>query len=151
MRQVAESIELADALSAVDVSPEEYTRLLGYPRGWVLEGRARELAVWARDWYAKNGRPWFYARQAESMEIGGIDEDAMRPDRSDLARSNLTALLSTANVCALRSSKLERTAQFWWPLAQARKPRNTHGTVGAKTGPTNISSSKCLLPQWLNT
>ena len=48
MRQVAESIEMADVLSGVDVSPEEYTRLLGYPRGWVLEGRARELADWAR-------------------------------------------------------------------------------------------------------
>jgi hypothetical protein len=80
MRQVAESIEMADVLSGVDVSPQEYTRLLGYPRGWVLEGRARELADWARDWYAKNGQPWFYARQAESMEIGGIDEDAIRPD-----------------------------------------------------------------------
>ncbi len=65
MRQVAESIELAGALAGVDVPPEEYARLLGYPRGWVLEGRARELADWARDWYAENGRPWFYARQAE--------------------------------------------------------------------------------------
>jgi hypothetical protein len=50
---------------------EEYVRLLGYPRGWVLEGRAHELADWARDWYAKNGRPWFYARQAENFEIAG--------------------------------------------------------------------------------
>jgi len=78
MRQVAESIEMADVLSGVDVSPQEYTRLLGYPRGWVLEGRARELADWARDWYAKNGRPWFYARQAESMEIGNTDDDTIR-------------------------------------------------------------------------
>jgi hypothetical protein len=37
----------------------------------VLEGRARELADWAREWYAKNGQPWFYARQAESFEING--------------------------------------------------------------------------------
>ena len=90
MRQVAESIEMADVLSGVDVSPEEYTRLLGYPRGWVLEGRARELADWARDWYAKNGRPWFYARQAESMEIGNIDGDTIRPDsiRSGPIRPN---------------------------------------------------------------
>src|SRR5271154_6642573 len=84
MRQVVESIEMADVLSGVDVSPEEYTRLLGYPRGWVLEGRARELADWARDWYAKNGRPWFYARQAESMEIGKIDDDTIRPDSIQL-------------------------------------------------------------------
>jgi hypothetical protein len=82
MREVAESIELADALSGVDVSAQEYTRLLGYPRDWVLEGRARELADWARDWYAKNGRPWFYARQAESMEI---DVD---PTRSNTIRPN---------------------------------------------------------------
>ncbi len=71
MRQVAESIEIADTLTGVDVSPQEYVRLLGYPRGWVLEGRARELADWAREWYAKNGRPWFYARQVESLETDG--------------------------------------------------------------------------------
>jgi len=53
------------------VLPEEYVRLLGYPRGWVLEGRALELADWAREWYATHGRPWFYARQAESFEING--------------------------------------------------------------------------------
>jgi hypothetical protein len=69
MRQVAEAIEIADMLAGVDVSPQEYTRLLGYPRGWVLEGRARELADWARDWYATNGRPWLYARQAECAEF----------------------------------------------------------------------------------
>ena len=69
MRQVAEAIEIADSLAGVDVQPQEFTRLLGYPRGWVLEGRARELADWARDWYAKHGRPWFYARQAESLEF----------------------------------------------------------------------------------
>ncbi len=71
MRQVAESIELAGMLAGVDVAPEEYVRLLGYPRGWVLEGRARELADWARDWYASNGQPWFYARQAEDLAIDG--------------------------------------------------------------------------------
>src|SRR5580692_10468725 len=71
MRQVAESIEMADSLSGVDVSPEEYVRLLGFPRGWVLEGRARELADWARDWYTQHGRPWMYARQAEQFDIAG--------------------------------------------------------------------------------
>jgi hypothetical protein len=71
VREVAESIELAATLSGVSVLPQEYTRLLGYPRGWVMEGRARELADWAREWYATNGRPWFYARQAESFEIAG--------------------------------------------------------------------------------
>lgn len=43
---------------AVDVATAEYVRLLGYPRGWELEGRALELAEWARDWYRVHGRPW---------------------------------------------------------------------------------------------
>jgi len=71
MREVAETIEVAGTSPQVNVAPEEYVRLLGYPRGWVLEGRARELADWARSWYARNGRPWFYARQADEFEIAG--------------------------------------------------------------------------------
>lgn len=71
MREVADTIELADAPADVNVLMSEYTRLLGYPRGWELEGRAKELADWARDWYAKNGRPWVYARQAEELEVVG--------------------------------------------------------------------------------
>jgi hypothetical protein len=71
MRSVVELVELAGVASAVDVDPAEYARLLGYPRGHQLEGRARELAAWARDWYAAHGRPWFYARQAETLELAG--------------------------------------------------------------------------------
>jgi hypothetical protein len=71
MRELAESLELSGTAPQLDVLPEEYVRLLGYPRGRVLEGRARELAEWARDWYATNGRPWFYARQAERLQING--------------------------------------------------------------------------------
>ena len=69
MREVAEWLELAGAATGVNVAPEEYARLLGYPRGHLLEGRARELADWARTWYAEHGRPWFYARQAESFSL----------------------------------------------------------------------------------
>jgi hypothetical protein len=69
MRELVESIELSGTLPHLDVLDDEYVRLLGYPRGRVLEGRALELADWARDWYAKNGRPWFYARQADNLEI----------------------------------------------------------------------------------
>ncbi len=71
MREVTEMVELAVTPSAVDVPEAEYVRLLGYPRGWALEGRARELAAWAREWYAANGRPWMYARQAESLDFSG--------------------------------------------------------------------------------
>lgn len=62
-------IELVDTLPDVNVQPAEYKRLLGYPRDRVLSGRARELADGARAWYAKNGRPWVYARQAQAVRI----------------------------------------------------------------------------------
>lgn len=71
MRAVAGSLELADTRVVLNVRPEEYIRLLGYPRGYVLEGRALELATWARDWYAEHGRPWVYARQVERFTVDG--------------------------------------------------------------------------------
>ncbi|HTL29652.1 MAG TPA: hypothetical protein VL282_10535 [Tepidisphaeraceae bacterium] len=62
-------IELVDTLPDINVQPAEYKRLLGYPRDRVLDGRARELTEWARSWYANNGRPWVYAREAKSLEL----------------------------------------------------------------------------------
>jgi hypothetical protein len=53
------------------VQEMEYTRLLGYPPHHVPEGRARELAQWARQWYAENGRPWIYARQNQNLDLAG--------------------------------------------------------------------------------
>jgi len=73
--------------------PEEYIRLLGYPRGWVLEGRALELADWARAWYAANGKPWFYARPAESLEIMG---DSVVIDGVGFESSRLRSTLEQA-------------------------------------------------------
>jgi len=77
----------------VNVSPAEYARLLGYPRGWVLEGRALELADWARSWYAQNGRPWFYARQAESLETAG---DSIHIDGVSFTSKRLQSTLQQA-------------------------------------------------------
>ena len=71
MPDVSENIELSCTLSSLHVREEEYVRLLGFPPGWVLEGRPRELACWAQDWFAKHGRSWMYARQAEQLEISG--------------------------------------------------------------------------------
>jgi hypothetical protein len=93
MRQLAESIELAGTLPQLNVLTDEYVRLLGYPRGWVLEGRASELADWARDWYAKNGRPWFYARQADSFEIAG---DSIHIDGVSFTSKRLQSTLQQA-------------------------------------------------------
>lgn len=63
--------ELFETNPPVSVQESEYQRLLGYPQGHALEGRARELADWARRWYAENGRPWFYARQLDALELAG--------------------------------------------------------------------------------
>ena len=93
MRDIAEAVELANIHAELNVLPEEYVRLLGYPRGWVLEGRARELADWARDWYAKNGRPWFYARQAESFEIDG---DSIQIDGVQFTSKRMQSTLQQA-------------------------------------------------------
>lgn len=57
--------ESLDHHPAIHVRDEEYHRLLGYPRGHQLCGRALELAAWARDWFSKNGRPWTYTRRVE--------------------------------------------------------------------------------------
>lgn len=98
MRQLAEFIELAGTLPDVNVPPEEYVRLLGYPRGWELEGRALELANWARAWYAENGRPWFYARQAESFEMNG---DSIRIDGTEFTSKRLQSTLRKAEAHSL--------------------------------------------------
>lgn len=93
MRSLAESLEMAGTVAQVDVAPEEYARLLGYPRGHVLKGRARELADWARSWYAEHGRPWFYARQAKSFSLAG---DSILVDGVTLTSQRLRSTLQQA-------------------------------------------------------
>jgi hypothetical protein len=63
-------IELVDTHPDLNVQPAEYIRLLGYPRGYELEGRAKDLADAARQWFIENARPWVYAREASSLRIG---------------------------------------------------------------------------------
>ncbi len=62
---------LIDFAPLVDVQDSEYKRLLGYPPGHEVGGRVRELIDSTRRWYAENGRPWVYARRAESLELSG--------------------------------------------------------------------------------
>jgi hypothetical protein len=62
-------IEFVDTAPQVNVRPDEYRRLLGYPTDHEPSDRAHELAEWAADWYACNGRPWIYAREAGDVEL----------------------------------------------------------------------------------
>ena len=86
-------MEIFDAAPRVEVDPVEYTRLLGFPRGHVLEGRVLELAAWAREWYAANGRPWVYARASTDLAIDG---DAIRVDGVTFTSPRLRDMLRSA-------------------------------------------------------
>jgi len=110
-------IEVRDVSPAVDVQPGEYIRLLGYPRGWVLEGRARELADWAREWYEEHGRPWAYARGVDAIRLDG---DAVVIDGARFNSSRLKATLADAGadrafvVAVSAGPELEEEAQVRW-------------------------------------
>jgi hypothetical protein len=110
-------IEISDAAPAIDVQQAEFTRLLGYPRGWVLSGRANELAAWAREWYARHGRPWVYAREARALhvndaaiEIEGVAFSSARLRNTLQAAGAHGAIL----VAASAGQELENEAQARW-------------------------------------
>lgn len=72
----------------LNVLEAEYLRLLGFPAGHELGERPRELADWARRWYAENGRPWIFARSAGGLEI---KDDKVRLADADFTSERLQA------------------------------------------------------------
>jgi hypothetical protein len=110
-------IDLHDTAPVVDVPVAEYVRLLGYPRGRILEGRAQELADWARDWYAAHGRPWLAARQAGALDVieGGVRLGGETFSSGRLARLCRNAGAVDAVVSAVSAGpELEQEAQRRW-------------------------------------
>ena len=85
-------IAIADHSPTVDVDQKEYNRLLGYPASATVSARAAELAAWARDWYAKHGRPWIYARGVELR----VTSDGFELDGIPFNGSKLRATLERA-------------------------------------------------------
>ena len=110
-------MEFFDAAPTVRVDTAEYTRLLGFPRGHVLDGRALELAEWARRWYADHGRPWVYARESQALEI---DAEAISVDgvrfRSDRLRRTLdrAGAHSVVLVAVSAGPEIEEQAHRAW-------------------------------------
>jgi hypothetical protein len=110
-------IELCDGFVDVDVQPAEYQRLLGYPRDWVLEDRARELADWARGWYNHHGRPWVVARDVAGLETGG---GRIRIAGRSFSSPRLQRMLGDADahrvvlVAACAGPELEAESQARW-------------------------------------
>jgi hypothetical protein len=110
-------MEIFDAAPRVEVDPIEYTRLLGFPRGHVLEGRVLELAQWARDWYAANGRPWVYGRASRDLTIDG---DRIRVDGVTFTSPRLRGMLDRAGahgvmlVAVSAGPEIEQQAHRAW-------------------------------------
>ena len=115
-------IEIVDTCPDVNVQPAEYKRLLGYPSDWVVRDRARELADWARDWYAQNGRPWVYAHQADTLETAN---GSIRINDVSFTSARLLKTLRNADahaavlVAAGAGPEVEDEAQRLW---QEEKP-----------------------------
>jgi hypothetical protein len=84
---------LADVRPVAHVDPAEYARLLGYPRGHRLEGRAAALAAEAEAWYATHGGPWIFAREAATL---ALDADGIRLDGRRFASARLRQSLVDA-------------------------------------------------------
>jgi len=110
-------MEFLDTVPRVDVDSTEYTRLLGFPRGHVLEGRARDLADWARTWYATHGRPWVYARETGDVTLG---DEAVLAEGVPLASPRLHRTLADAGAHAIvfvavsAGPELEEQARRAW-------------------------------------
>ena len=99
------------------MQPAEYLRLLGYPRGHLLDGRARELAEWAREWYAQHGRPWTYVRGVEAVrpEPGAVVIDGVRFTSGRLAATLAGAGADRAFLAAVSAGpELEEEAHARW-------------------------------------
>ena len=109
-------IEVFETQADSQVQEAEYQRLLGYPPSHTLEGRARDLADWARQWYADHGKPWVYARRIETLDLSdaGVCLDgvsfATRPLRERLkearAHQAMVTLVSAGAECETMARRL---------------------------------------------
>jgi hypothetical protein len=110
-------LELFDIEPQTNVQEAEYKRLLGYPGSYELTNQAGELAERTRNWYAKNGRPWIYARQTERLDlsngrlrIDGVDFSSRRLHDQLVEAQADTAVL----VAVSAGSECEEKARQLW-------------------------------------
>ena len=110
-------IEIRDTAPDVDVQAVEYIRLLGYPRGWELRDRAKELGDWAREWFSTHGRPWVYAREARELLVG---DSSVTIDGVQFTSTRVRDTLQSAGaygailLAASAGPELEEEAQTRW-------------------------------------
>jgi len=114
-------LELIEIRPDVNVQETEYRRLLGFPRNYSMQGHVRERADGARQWYAENGRPWFYARQVNALElangklrIGGTEFSSRRLHRhfaEAQADSAVLVAVSAGRECEEHAQRLWRESK----------------------------------------
>jgi hypothetical protein len=110
-------IEISNSRPDTRVQPAEYQRLLGYPRDFVMDGRALELATAARAWYDVHGRPWVYAREVNTVALtdGAVLLDGHAFTSERLLKTLREAGADSAIVVAVSAGpELEREAQRLW-------------------------------------
>ena len=101
----------------VKVQETEYKRLLGLPPHYQLDGRTRELADAATEWYSQQGRPWIYARQTSEVELS---TDRLKLNGAEFSSPQLhdqfaSAHANTAVLIAVSAGREceERARELW--------------------------------------
>lgn len=61
------NVTVFDPHPEVVVAQEQFLRALGFPVGYSPNERVSALMQTTREWYERNGKPWLFIRQAESL------------------------------------------------------------------------------------
>jgi len=110
-------LELIDTNPNVNVQESEYKRLLGFPAQYELTARTKELADWARQWYAEHGRPWIYALQMDGLALadGHVRINGVTFSSRRLSEQLAEAQADNAVVVAVSAGRQceEKALQLW--------------------------------------
>lgn len=110
-------IQHTESPARLEVPPAEYIRLLGYPPGHTLSGRAAELAAWAADWFQRHARPWFALQQASLFQLSptSVTVDGAAFSSARLQRALSQASAHAAVLAAVSAGpEAEAAAQQLW-------------------------------------
>lgn len=108
---------LIDTQPRVEIQEAEFQRLLGYPKSYLLEGRAKELADEAAVWFSRNGKPWICASQVSSVELHATKS---RIDGTEFSSKKLREILLEAGahsvllVAVSAGKECEENARALW-------------------------------------
>lgn len=154
--------EFLDLAPEVNVPEAEYKRLLGYPADYEVDGRVSELIEKTRKWYAENGRPWVYVRQACKLElmngrfrIDGIDFTSKRLyDQLAAAEAHNVMLVavSAGKQCEARAGELWQEEKpdeyFFMEMFGSAVVENLVTTTGARICEWVDQHNMAVLPHY---